>query len=334
MFPYNLEMAASNTWLITGGAGYIGSHIADEFLTSGKDVILFDSLHNGLLSRVEYLCQKHNKEITLVISDLRDELSLNQVFTTHNPIGIVHAAALKSVAESMQHPEEYMKVNCEFTEQLLRIAAKHRVREFIFASTAAIYGSPKNSVPIREDDLKKPVSPYGVSKLLAEKEIDKYFKNFTFNGTSLRFFNVVGAASPELMDNSVENLVPIVMNALKTKQNPIIYGTDYETPDGTCIRDYVDVRDIARASLYVADYPGPLPFALNVGTGKGVSVREVIELVAKNAGQNNLVTIEADRRAGDPETLFADISLIEATLGFKAKFSLEEGIQSLYPESK
>ena len=334
LFPYNVTMEASETWLITGGAGYIGSHIADEFLTNGKDVILFDSLQNGLLSRVEYLRRKHNKEITLIVSDLRDELSLNELFNAHIPTGIVHTAALKSVAQSMQHPEEYLEVNYEATAQLLKIASRYQVKVFIFASTAAIYGNPESSEPIREDDIKKPISPYGVSKLLAEEEIKKYLKNSTFVGTSLRFFNVIGTSSPELMDNSVENLIPIVMNALNSKESPIIYGTDYKTRDGTCIRDYVDVRDIARASLFVADCPNTLPFAMNVGTGKGISVREVIELVAKTAGNSDSLTIEADRRLGDPESLFADVSLITKTLGFTTKFSFVDAVQSLYQENK
>ena len=326
-------MRSTSTWLITGGAGYIGSHIADEFLASGKDVVLYDSLQSGLLSRVEFLRRKHNKEIALVVADLRDETSLHKTFTLYNPIGVVHAAALKSVAESMQQPGEYMEVNYESTKRLLAIAAKQLVKDFIFASTAAIYGSPENSGPIGEDNLKKPISPYGSSKLLAENEINKYLRNSTFKGTSLRFFNVIGSVSLDLMDNSVENLIPIVMNSLKFKQKPIIYGTDYKTPDGTCIRDYVDVRDIARASLSVADSSGELPYAMNVGTGKGVSVREVIELVAKTSGQNNFEVIEADRRQGDPAILFAEISLIKERLGFTSKFSLEESIQSLYTDN-
>jgi UDP-glucose 4-epimerase len=326
-------MTATSTWLITGGAGYFRSHIADEFLTSGKDVVLYDSLQSGLLSRVEFLRRKHNKEIALVVADLRDDTSLHETFTSYNPKGVVHAAALKSVAESVQQPGEYMEINYESTKRLLAITAKHMAKDFIFASTAAIYGSPENSGPIREDNVKKPISPYGSSKLLAENELNKYFKNSTFKGTSLRFFNVVGSGSPELMDNSVENLIPIVMNSLKFEQKPIIFGTDYKTPDGTCIRDYVDVRDVARASLSVADSSGELPLAMNVGTGKGVSVREVIELVAKISRQKDVEVIEVDRRQGDPAILFAEVSLIKDRLRFTSKFSLEESIQSLYSGS-
>jgi UDP-glucose 4-epimerase len=146
----------------------------------------------------------------------------------------------------------------------------------------------------------------------------------------LRFFNVVGAAAPELMDNSVENLVPIVINKLKAGQAPVIYGTDYPTPDGTCVRDYVDVRDIARAHLAAADAVDTLPLAMNVGTGRGGSVREVIKLVCDAAGKSEVVADERERRAGDPAFLCAEVSIIQKSIGFNFIFSLEESITSLF----
>jgi UDP-glucose 4-epimerase len=150
------------------------------------------------------------------------------------------------------------------------------------------------------------------------------------HGTSLRFFNVVGTAAPELMDNSVENLVPIVINKLKAGQPPVTYGTDYPTPDGTCVRDYVDVRDIAGAHLASADFEGALPLAMNVGTGQGASVREVIELVCHAAGRNDVVAIEEGRRAGDPAFLCADVSLIKTTIGLACNYELKTSTQSLF----
>ena len=150
------------------------------------------------------------------------------------------------------------------------------------------------------------------------------------HGTSLRFFNVVGTAAPELMDNSVENLVPIVINKLKAGQPPVIYGTDYPTPDGTCVRDYVDVRDIARAHLAAADANNSLPLAMNVGTGRGGSVRDVIKLVCTAADRRDVVAVEAGRRAGDPAFLCADVSLIKSAIEFSSKYSLDASAKSLF----
>ena len=183
---------------------------------------------------------------------------------------------------------------------------------------------------IKEDDPKNPISPYGASKLAAEGEVNKFLAIPGNHGTSLRFFNVVGTAVPELLDNSVENLVPIVINKLKAGQPPVIYGTDYPTPDGTCIRDYVDVRDIAGAHLAAADSTSTLPLAMNVGTGRGGSVREVIKLVCEAAGRRDVVASEQDRRAGDPAFLCADVTLIKNAIGFTAKYSLEESTESLF----
>ena len=321
---------SNQVWLITGGAGYIGSHVADEFLAHGKDVVIYDSLYQGLESRVEYLRAKHKKAIPLIVADIRDTTKLNEVLATYKPYGIIHTAALKAVGESMEKPDEYFEVNFHATTKMLELASQHGIKNFIFSSTAAVYGSPNHSNPIKEDDPKNPISPYGASKLAAEGEVNKFLAIPGNHGTSLRFFNVVGTAAPELLDNSVENLVPIVINKLKAGEPPVIYGTDYPTPDGTCVRDYVDVRDIARAHLAAGDFDGGFPFALNVGTGRGGSVREVIKLVSTAGGQSNVVTEQKERRAGDPAFLCADVSLIEGSLGFNTKYSLSQSTATLY----
>jgi UDP-glucose 4-epimerase len=319
----------TKTWLLTGGAGYIGSHVADEFLASGKDVVIYDSLYQGLESRIEYLRKKYNKEIPLIVADIRDTAKFDEVLTTYKPYGVVHTAALKAVGESMEKPDEYWEVNFHATVKMLELLTKHQIHHFIFSSTAAVYGAPEHSNPIKEDDEKNPISPYGASKLAAEGEINKFLAIPGNHGTSLRFFNVVGTAAPELMDNSVENLVPIVINKLKAGEAPVIYGTDYPTPDGTCVRDYVDVRDIARAHLAAADVSGELPVAMNVGTGRGGSVREVIKLVCEAAGRSDVVAEEKERRAGDPAFLCADVSLINSAIGFWSEYSLEASTESL-----
>ena len=324
----------NQVWLITGGAGYIGSHVADEFLAAGKEVVIYDSLYQGLESRIEYLRTKHNKEIPLIVADIRNTTKLNEVLTAYKPYGIIHTAALKAVGESMEKPDEYFEVNFHATTKMLELASQHGIKNFIFSSTAAVYGSPDHANPIKEDDPKNPISPYGASKFAAEGEVNKFLAIPGNHGTSLRFFNVVGTAAPELLDNSVENLVPIVINKLKAGEPPVIYGTDYPTPDGTCVRDYVDVRDIASAHLAVVDYAGDLPTALNVGTGKGGSVREVIHLVKEASGHNQIVAEEAQRRAGDPAFLCADVTLIETWNGFRSIYSLEASAGSLFSESQ
>ena len=318
------------TWLLTGGAGYIGSHIADEFIRAGKSIVIYDSLYQGLESRIQYLRTMHNTDIPLIKADIRDYNEIEGVIRKYDINGIVHTAALKAVGESMEKPDEYFEVNLTATNELIDIARRNNVKKFIFSSTAAVYGSPDSMEPCLEDGPKAPISPYGESKYQAETKVTAFINTPGNHGTSLRFFNVVGTAAPELIDNSVENLVPIVLGKLNKNQSPEIFGTDYPTPDGTCIRDYVDVRDIARAHLAAADATKQLPPALNIGTGRGASVREVIDLVLKAINKTDTQVIESPRRAGDPAFLCADINLAKSSMGFTSKYSLEESVKSLF----
>jgi len=320
----------AQTWLITGGAGYIGAHVADIFLSSSKEVVIYDSLYQGLESRVQYLRKKHGKEIPLIVADVRDTAKFCEVLATYKPHGIIHTAALKAVGESMEKADEYFQVNHHATTKILEMVSKHGVKNFIFSSTAAVYGAPDHSNPVKENDPKNPISPYGASKLDAEGEVNKFLSVQGNRGISLRFFNVVGTAAPELLDNSVENLIPIVINKIRAGQPPHIYGTDYTTRDGTCIRDYIDVRDIARAHLAAADSQGTLPHSMNVGTGGGASVREVITLVCETAGKSDVVVVESERRPGDPAFLCADTSKIQNVLKFEPLYSLASSIESLF----
>jgi len=318
------------TWLLTGGAGYIGTHIADEFIRAGKSVVIYDSLYQGLESRIIYLRAKHNVEIPFIKADIRDYNELENVIRTHKIDGIVHTAALKAVGESMEKSDEYFQVNLEATTELIAIAKRNNVKKFIFSSTAAVYGSPDSMEPCKEDGPKAPISPYGDSKYQAESTVTAFINTPGNHGTSLRFFNVVGAAAPELLDNSVENLVPIVLGKLNKGEAPTIFGTDYPTPDGTCIRDYVDVRDIARAHLAAANATTKLPDTMNIGTGRGASVREIIKLVLEATNKTDTQVIETDRRAGDPAFLCADVTLAKSAMGFESKYSLEESVRSLF----
>lgn len=318
------------SWLITGGAGYVGTHIADLFIADGKDVVLIDSLYQGLESRVSYLRKKHGVEIPLHVIDIRDYTAIENILKTKTFTGIVHTAALKAVGESVEKPDEYKEVNYTATLELLKLAQKHGVKKFLFSSTAAVYGSPDSMEPCKENGPLAPISPYGSTKLDAESKVSEFINTPGNSGTSLRFFNVVGASASELLDNSVENLVPIVLGKLNQGQAPVIFGIDYPTQDGTCVRDYVDVRDIAAAHLTAANATAPIPPIINVGTGRGASVREIIKLVLEATNKTDTEIIEAPRRAGDPAFLCADVSLAAAEMGFRSKYSLEESIRSLF----
>ena len=324
-------MSQRQTWLITGGAGYIGSHIAHEFISAGKSVVIYDSLYQGLQSRIKFLEAKHQIQIPLVKADILDYKKLDETIKKYNIYGIVHTAALKAVGESMEKSDLYFEVNLNATIELLKIAEQNGIKNFIFSSTAAVYGSPNSMEPCREDGPVAPISPYGDSKYQAEAYVEKFLGKPGNRGTSLRFFNVIGTgASPELLDNSVENLIPIVINKMKTGQSPMIFGTDYPTEDGTCIRDYVDVRDIAQAHLAAADSTNILPTKMNIGTGRGASVRQVIDLVLAELNKADTPVTESDRRAGDPAFLCADVSIARTALNFESRYSLRESIASIF----
>jgi UDP-glucose 4-epimerase len=320
----------SETWLITGGAGYIGTHIADLFIQDGKGVLLLDSLYRGLRSRVDYLSKKYGHEIPLHIIDIRDYNAVEDILKNQAITGIVHTAALKAVGESVEKPDEYREVNYTATTELLKLAQKHGVKKFLFSSTAAVYGSPDTMEPCKENGPLAPISPYGSTKLDAESKVTEFINSPGNAGTSFRFFNVVGTAAQELLDNSVENLVPIVLGQLSKGEAPVIFGTDYPTADGTCVRDYVDVRDIAKVHLIAANATAFIPSIINVGTGHGASVREVINLVLDAINKSHTPVISAPRRAGDPAFLCANVELAASGMGFKSKYSLEESIRSLF----
>jgi UDP-glucose 4-epimerase len=321
---------SQQTWVITGGAGYVGSHIADLFLASNKEIVIFDIADEKLNSRIEYLRKKYNVDIPFVQGDIRDVSTVDQMLGKYKPYGVIHTAALKSVSESIKRPDEYNAVNLQATSYLLTLLNKHKVHNYIFSSTAAVYGSPNHNKPVNESEIKNPISPYGLTKLEAEKIATNFFESSGNFGTSLRFFNVVGTSSAALADDSTANLVPIVINKLNNDEPVIIFGTDFDTKDGTCVRDYVDVRDVAAAHLACANFNSELPHAMNVGTGQGASVREIIELVATASGKGKVRVIEDKRREGDPAFLCADVTLIRETIGFQAQYSIKQSIESLF----
>ncbi len=277
-------------------------------------------------SRITWLQKKHNIDIPFIKIDIRDIDNLKKIFKDYRIKGIIHTAALKSVAESNEKKEEYLAVNHIATREILKIAQKNGVEKFIFSSTAAIYGNVSESRFCEEDDLPNPISNYGLSKVLAEEEVSKSNSESDLLGTSLRFFNVVGAAAPALRDSSVANLVPIVINKINSN-NPIeIFGDDYLTKDGTCIRDYVDVRDIAKAHSLVANSGVSLPNSINIGTGIGVSVQEIISMILRLKEIEHYNVLNLGRRHGDPDFLCANVNLAREILKFKAQYAIDESI--------
>ena len=322
-------MGKQEIWLLTGGAGYIGSHIADEFLSAGKSIVLYDSLYKGLTSRIDYLNRKHKTQIPFVHADICDYATFEKTVTDYKITGIVHTAALKSVEESMSKRDQYLEVNYTATTKILEIAKRNKIDNFIFSSTAAVYGNPATYAACEESIPKNPINPYGESKLLAEKVVSDFVRETGAIATSLRFFNVVGAQDIHLQDNSVTNLVPIIKEKLLSNSTITIFGSGYPTPDGTCVRDYVDVRDIAAAHLVAANSTMLLPDAINIGTGKGISVREVIDLALSISGKQNSKVEASEGRPGDPAILFADVKLANKVLDFKTSHSLESSLRSV-----
>ncbi len=311
------------SWLLTGGAGYIGSHVAHQFVEAGESVVIFDNLRTGLMERVP-------KSVIFFKGDITSDSDLSAVFRSHQIEGVINLAALKSVAESELFPDEYERVNARGATQVLDYSIKNGVQFFIQSSTAAVYGNPESGVAY-ETTAPHPISVYGRTKLVAEEELTQAMDRKSISGTSLRYFNVVGARSKLLKDNSAANLFPIVMRALSSGIRPQVFGNDYETPDGTCIRDYVHVEDIALAHYLTARglRSNALPPAINIGTGRGFSVLEVISALQEFNG----TSLEPDmlpRRVGDPAELTANVELAEAVIGFRSARSLKDMVESTY----
>ena len=311
------------SWLLTGGAGYIGSHIAHQFVDAGESVVILDNLNSGLMERVP-------ESAIFVKGDITSDSDLASVFRSHAIEGVINLAALKSVAESELFPDEYELINAKSAAKVLDYSIKSGVRFFIQSSTAAVYGNPESGVAF-ESTAPQPISVYGRTKLAAEEALLGAVSRDSISGTSLRYFNVVGARNKTLKDNSAANLFPIVMRALSSGIRPQVFGSDYETPDGTCIRDYVHVEDIALAHLLTARalQDKTLPPAINIGTGSGFSVLEVISAL-QEFNETSLVPEMLPRRIGDPAELTANVELAEAVIGFKSTRNLHDMVTSTF----
>lgn len=315
--------------MVTGGAGYIGSHVVRLLTQRGDDVLVVDDFSTGIGGRVEGLPVVH---LDLAAEDAADRLV--EAIREHGVDSIIHFAAKKQVGESVAEPVMYYRQNIGGLTNILAAVERTGITSLVFSSSAATYGMPDVDM-VGEDLDCRPINPYGQTKLIGEWMIDNQItasqmRGTSFNAVKLRYFNVAGAGWNELADTAVMNLIPIVLGRLKDGKAPIIFGDDYDTPDGTCIRDYVHVKDLAEAHIAALDYMkagGTTETVFNVGTGTGASVKEVIDTIAEATGRD-IVPEMGERRAGDPPALVADVSRIGALLSWKAEFGLEEIVRS------
>lgn len=302
--------------LVTGGAGYIGNFMTKRLLEGGYEVVVVDSLERG-----------HNTiadQAVFMQGDLRDVAFVKSIFNTHLIDGIIHFAAYIAMGESMENPYMYFQNNLQASLNLMEAAVRHDVRKFIFSSTAGVYGNP-TTIPIPEDHSKNPENPYGESKLMVERMLSWYQKTKGLSFACLRYFNAAGAALDGSMGEShvpETHLIPNIMRAILEDKPFQLHGNDYDTPDGTCVRDYIHVLDLVEAHVLALKKLDELPggYYFNVGTGKGHSNKEIIETVKRHVGHNFLVEV-GPRRPGDANELVADATRIQKELGFSPQYS-------------
>jgi UDP-glucose 4-epimerase len=307
-----------STWLLTGGAGYIGAHVLRALHGAGHEVVVLDDLSTGLRRKVV-------EGVPFVEASVLDTDAVRRALTDHRVDGVVHLAAKKAVGESVERPFHYYEQNVLGMMSLLQAVRDAEVHRFVLSSSAAVYGAPDVD-RVSEDEPCVPLNPYGETKLVQEWLLrDLAASGFPLSWVALRYFNVAGAGSDDLGDTGVFNLIPLVLRAVDQGRAPQIFGDDYPTPDGTCIRDYVHVQDLADAHVAAVERTGTpgRTDILNVGRGQGFSVREVMAAVAQALGRPVDAAVVA-RRAGDPPRLVADADRIATDLGFTASRDLED----------
>ncbi|AWZ03800.1 MULTISPECIES: UDP-glucose 4-epimerase GalE [unclassified Streptomyces] len=319
------------TFLITGGAGYIGAHVVRAMLLAGEEVVVVDDLSTGNADRVP-------EGVPLVVGSVLDRQVLDETFARYEITGVVHLAGKKQVGESVEKPLHYYHENVHGLTVLLGAVAAAGVRNFLFSSSASVYGMPDVDL-VTEDTPCLPLSPYGETKLAGEWLVRAAGKAHGISTACLRYFNVAGAATPQLADTGVFNLVPMIFERFDKGEGARIFGDDYPTPDGTCIRDYIHVADLAEAHVVAArklvewgaqgEYKD---LTVNIGRGEGVSVREMVEIVNETTGHTDAAYAPAvsPRRAGDPAKVVASADRITAELGWKARHDVREMITSAW----
>ena len=310
------------TWLVTGGAGYIGAHVVREMVLDGQQVVALDDLSTGTADRVQ--------GAELIEGSVLDRGLLRRVLREHEVTGVVHIAAKKQVGESVADPLKYYRENVEGLIALVESCQAKGVDRFVFSSSAATYGLPDVEL-VDEDTPGLPLSPYGESKLVGEWLLRDCAVAYGLRVMALRYFNVAGAATPELGDPGVFNLIPLVFQALQDGRRPRVNGADYPTPDGTCVRDYVHVTDIAGAHLEAARAldAGAPGATYNIGRGVGSSVLEVLDVIGSVTGRDMTYDV-GPRRTGDPARVVAAVDRIRDGLGFQAKHDLVSMVESAW----
>lgn len=311
----------AETWLVSGGAGYIGSHVVRRLQASGANTVVLDDLSTGRAERVQ---------APLVVGDIADSALVQDTMRRHGVTGVVHLAADKQVEESMRRPLHYYRRNVSNLVSLLEAMAQADVQKLVFSSSAAVYGMVEGA-QIGEDGPTVPINPYGETKLIGEWLIRDQARATGLRYAALRYFNVVGADPVELADHGGTNLVPRIFDALRRGESPVVFGEDYPTPDGTCVRDYIHIADLADAHVAAVaslDLPGAAHI-FNVGCGRGYSVREVLDMVAEVTDYAVEPRV-LPRRPGDPASVVADAGRIERTLGWQAQHDLRSMIESAW----
>ena len=316
------------TWLLTGGAGYIGAHILRALQDIGKEVVVLDDLSNGFAENVP-------AGVELVRANVLDTAAVEAALRTHQVVGVIHLAAKKAVGESVERPLWYYEQNVISTHHLLSAMERVGVHRLVFSSSAATYGETGVET-INEETPTVPTSPYGETKLVGEWLIRDQARATALSYVNLRYFNVAGAGSPELGDRGVNNLIPLVFRALSAGRVPQVFGADYPTRDGSCIRDYIHVADLASAHAVAvahldaaADAGRNVERVYNVGTGTGTTVIEVIDAVRDVTG----IEFEAEiieRRPGDPARIVASSDRITRELGWTARHTVRDMVASAW----
>jgi UDP-glucose 4-epimerase len=307
------------TILVTGGAGYIGSHAVLALKNAGYEVVVLDNLSNGHRELVEEVLQ-----VKLIVGDTSDRPLLDNIFTTHNITAVMHFAAYIAVGESVTDPAKYYHNNVAATLTLLEAMLAASINKFIFSSTCALYGVPK-FVPLTEDHPQDPISPYATTKWMVERILSDFDTAYNLKSVRFRYFNAAGADPTGLLGEDHEpetHLIPLVlMAALGKRESILIFGTDYPTTDGTCIRDYIHVTDLAQAHVLGLEYllKGGDSEVFNLGNGSGFSVREVIES-AKEVTGSEIKIEERDRRPGDPPILVGSSDKASKVLGWRPQY--------------
>ncbi|MBU7582949.1 MAG: UDP-glucose 4-epimerase GalE [Nostoc sp. TH1S01] len=307
------------TILVTGGAGYIGSHAVLALKNAGYEVIVLDNLSNGHREIVEEVLQ-----VKLIVGDMSDRPLLDNIFSTHNIAAVMHFAAYIAVGESVTEPAKYYRNNVVGTLTLLEAMLAASINKFIFSSTCALYGVPQ-FIPLTEDHPQNPISPYATTKWIVEKILSDFDHAYNLKSVSFRYFNAAGADPNGMLGedhNPETHLIPLVLQAALGKRESImIFGTDYPTPDGTCIRDYIHVNDLAQAHILGLKYllEAGESAVFNLGNGSGFSVREVIETAKKITGKD-IKIVECDRRAGDPPILVGSSDKARNKLGWHPQY--------------